>query len=74
MIKEATDDMDISPRMMIIIFLVLLCYEITVVYPDEKDRADSWLQGEISCYLAVSVVACSYRSIAPGQPGDKEYD
>ena len=35
-------------------------------YPGEKDRADSWLQCEISRYLAVSAVACGSRLIAPG--------
>ena len=36
------------------------------VYPGEKDHADSWLQCEISRYLAVSAVASGSRSIAPG--------
>ena len=36
-----------------------------ILFPGEKDCADSWLQCENSCYLAVSVVACGSRSIAP---------
>ena len=43
-----------------------LCIKCVIgVFPGEKDRADSWLQCEISRYLAVSAVACSSRSIVP---------
>ena len=31
----------------------------------KKDRVDSWLQCEISCYFVVSAVTCGSRTIAP---------
>ena len=45
---------------------IIFQYDVHCMYPGEKDCANSWLQCEISCYLAVSAVACGLRSIAPG--------
>ena len=37
-----------------------------MIFPGGKDYAGSWLQYEISRYLAVLVVACGSCSIVPG--------